>query len=63
MLNRLLFQVLTDAEQLIAKVEEPRAEEEVAPVEETTPVDVPAMNQKTDEEKEATAKAKEEEKE
>ncbi len=57
------LEVLTDAEQLIAKVEEPRAEEEVAPVEETTPVDVPAMNQKTDEEKEATAKAKEEEKE
>jgi len=57
------LEILTDTEQLIAKVEEPRVEEEVAPVEETTPVDVPAMNQKTDEEKEAAAKAKEEEKE
>ena len=57
------LEILTDTEQLIVKVEEPRVEEEVAPVEETTPVDVPAMNQKTDEEKEAAAKAKEEEKE
>lgn len=47
---------------MIAKVEELRAEEEVAPVEEVTPADVPAMNQKTEEEKEAAAKAKEEEK-
>ena len=57
------LEILTDAEQLIAKVEEPRAEEEVAPVEEATPADVPAMNQKTEEEKEAAAKAKDEEKE
>jgi large subunit ribosomal protein L25 len=57
------LEILTDAEQLIAKVEEPRAEEEVAPVEEATPADVPAMNQKTEEEKEAAAKAKEEDKE
>jgi len=57
------LEILTDTEQLIVKVEEPRVEEEAAPVEETTPVDVPAMNQKTDEEKEAAAKAKEEEKE
>jgi len=55
--------VLTDAEQLIAKTEEPRAEEEVAPVEEAAPVDVPAMNQKTEEEKAAAEKAKAEEKE
>lgn len=55
--------ILTDAEQLVAKTEEPRAEEEVAPIEETAPVDVPAMNQKTEEEKEAAAKAKEEDKE
>jgi len=53
-----ILTVLTDAEQLIAKTEEPRAEEEVAPVEEATPVDVPAMNQKTEEEKEAAEKAK-----
>jgi large subunit ribosomal protein L25 len=57
------LEILTDAEQLIAKVEEPRAEEEVAPVEEAAPGDVPAMNQKTEEEKEAAAKAKAEEKE
>lgn len=55
--------VLTDAEQLIAKTEEPRAEEEVTPVEEAAPIDVPAMNQKTEEEKEAAEKAKAEEKE
>jgi len=55
--------VLTDAEQLIAKTEEPRAEEEVAPVEEAAPVDVPAMNQKTEEEKAAAEKAKAEDKE
>ncbi len=54
------LEILTDVEQLIAKTEEPR-EEEVAPVEEVTPGDVPAMNQKTEEEKEAAAKAKEEE--
>jgi len=54
--------VLTDAEQLIAKTEEPRAEEvEVAPTEEVAPGDVPAMNQKTEEEKAAAEKAKEEE--
>ncbi len=55
------LEILTDAEQLIAKTEEPRAEEEVAPVEEVAPGEVPAMNQKTEEEKEAAAKAKEEE--
>ncbi len=59
------LEIKTDKEQLIAKVEEPRAEEEViAPVEEVAPGDVPAMNQKTDEEKEADENAKvEEEKE
>ena len=57
-----ILTVLTDAEQLIAKVEEPRAEEEVvAPAEEVAPGEVPAMNQKTDEEKAAAEKAKEEE--
>ena len=56
------LEIKTDKEQLIAKVEEPRAEEEVvAPVEEVAPGDVPAMNQKTDEEKEADEKAKAEE--
>jgi large subunit ribosomal protein L25 len=56
------LEIKTDKEQLIAKVEEPRAEEEViAPVEEVAPGEVPAMNQKTDEEKEADEKAKEEE--
>jgi large subunit ribosomal protein L25 len=54
--------ILTDAEQLIAKTEEPKAEEEPV-VAETTPTDVPAMNQKTEEEKEAAAKAKVEDKE
>ena len=54
--------ILTDAEQLIAKTEEPKAEEEPVAAE-TTPVDVPAMNQKTEEEKEAAAKAKAEDKE
>ncbi len=40
------LEVLTDAEQLIAKVEEPRAEEEVAPVEEATPADVEVITEK-----------------
>jgi large subunit ribosomal protein L25 len=53
-------EILTDVEQLIVKVEEPRAEEEVAaPAEEVTPA--PAMNQKTEEEKAADEKAKKEE--
>ena len=57
------LEIKTDMEQLIAKVEEPRAVEEVvAPVEEVAPGEVPAMNQKTDEEKEAEDKAKTEEK-
>lgn len=56
------LEIKTDKEQLIAKVEEPRAEEEVvAPAEEVAPGDVPAMNQKTEEEKEADEKAKVEE--
>ena len=57
------LEIKTDTEQLIAKVEEPRVEEEVeAPVEEVAPGDVPAMNQKTEEEKEADDKTKAEEK-
>ncbi len=56
------LEIKTDKEQLIAKVEEPRAVEEVvAPVEEVAPGDVPAMNQKTEEEKEADEKVKTEE--
>jgi large subunit ribosomal protein L25 len=56
------LEILTDGEQLIVKVEEPRAEEEAStPAEEVTPA--PAMNQKTEEEKEAAEKAKAEEKE
>ncbi len=56
------LEIKTDKEQLIAKVEEPRAEEEiVTPAEEVAPGDVPAMNQKTEEEKEADEKAKAEE--
>ncbi len=56
------LEIKTDKEQLIAKVEEPRAEEEIiAPAEEIAPEDVPAMNQKTEEEKEAGEKAKTEE--
>lgn len=56
------LEIKTDKEQLIAKVEEPRAEEEVvAPVEEVAPEDVPATAQKTPEEiAEAEAKEKEE---
>ena len=43
------LEIKTDKEQLIAKVEEPRAEEEiVAPAEEVAPGDVPALNQKSD---------------
>ena len=42
-------EILTDAEQLIAKVEEPR-EEEVEPVVEVTPADVEATAQKGDQE-------------
>lgn len=55
-------EMVTDPDQVIVKIEEPRAEEEVAPVEEAVPGEVPAMNQKTEEEKaESDAeKAKEE---
>lgn len=52
-------EILTDAEQLIAKVEEPR-EEEVEPVAELTPEDVEATAQKGDQ-SEDTEKAEEKE--
>jgi len=48
--DRSKVEILTDAEQLIAKVEEPRAEEE--PVVELTPEDVEATAQKGDKEEE-----------
>jgi len=53
--------ILTPIDQAIVKVEEPRAEEVIEEV--TEPVEVPAMNQKTEEEKAAAEaeKAKEEE--
>jgi len=57
------LEILTHHEQVIVKVEEPRAEEEIAPVEEVAPGDVPAMNQKTEEEKAADEAAKKEEEE
>jgi len=53
------LEVLTDAEQLIVKVEEPKAEEE--PVAETSPEDVEVINQKAEgEEVEKTEEKKEE---
>jgi large subunit ribosomal protein L25 len=61
--------MVTGAEQVIVKIEEPRAEEVIeVPVEEVAPGEVPAMNQKTDEEKaadeaEKAAEDKEEDKE
>lgn len=52
-------EVKTDAEQVIVKVEEPRVEEEPVATEEVAPGDVPAMNQKTEEEKAAAEASKE----
>jgi large subunit ribosomal protein L25 len=53
--------ILTDAEQLIAKTEEPRAEEEVViPTEEVAPGEVPAMNQKTESASDESSEDKEE---
>ena len=55
-------EMVTNGDQVIVKIEEPRAEEEIlGPVEEVAPGDVPAMNQKTEEEK--AAEAEEEKKE
>ncbi len=51
--------ILTSADQAIVKIEEPRAEEVIE--EPTEAVEVPAMNQKTEEEKAEAEKAKEEE--
>lgn len=57
-------EMITPLEQVIVKIEEPRAEEIIeAPVEEVAPLDVPAMNQKTEEEKAADEAEKTEEKE
>lgn len=55
--DRSKVEVLTDAEQVIIKVEAPREEEE-AVIEEITTVEVPAMAQKTEEEKAASEAAK-----
>lgn len=52
--------ILTPADQAIVKVEEPRAEEVIEEV--TEPVEVPAMNQKTEEEKAAAEAEKAKEK-
>jgi len=52
------MEMVTQADQVIVKVEKPRVEEET-PVEEVTAGEVPAMNQKTEEEK-AEAEKKEE---
>lgn len=55
-------EMVTSLDQVIAKIEEPRAEE-VAPTEEAAPVTVaPATNQKTEEEKAAKEAEKKEEK-
>lgn len=57
-------EIMTQPDQVIVKIEEPRAEEEVAaPVEEVAPGAVPAMNQKTEEEKAAAEAEKAKEKE
>lgn len=57
-------EMVTNLEQVIVKIEEPRAEEVIeAPVEEVAPGEVPAMNQKTDEEKAAAEAEKAKEKE
>lgn len=58
------LEIKTDKEQLIAKVEEPRVEEEVvAPTEEVAPGDVPAMNQKSDSASDESSADKEEKEE
>jgi hypothetical protein len=57
-------EVVTSPEQVIVKVEEPRAEEEVvAPTEGEETVVAPAMNQKTEEEKAADEAEKAKDKE
>ena len=53
------MEMVTQLDQVIVKVEKPRVEEE-SPVEEVVVGEVPAMNQKTEEEKAAAEKAKEE---
>jgi large subunit ribosomal protein L25 len=64
-IDKKLMEIKTDAEQVIVKIEEPRAEEvEVASETEVAPGEVPATEQKTPEEiAAADAKAKEEKKE
>lgn len=52
-------EMVTDADQVIVKIEEQRAEEE-APVEEVAPGEVPAMNQKTDSASDESSADKEE---
>jgi len=63
--DKKLMEIKTSVEQVIVKIEEPRAEEvEVAPEAEVAPGEVPATEQKTPEELAAAdAKAKEEKKE
>ena len=57
-------EMVTLPDQVIVKIEEPRAEEVIeAPVEEGAPVVAPAMNQKTEEEKAADEAEKAKEKE
>ena len=54
-------EMITQLDQVIVKIEEPRVEEEIAPVEETETVVAPAMNQKTEEEKAAAEAEKDKE--
>lgn len=58
------MEMVTAPEQVIVKIEEPRAEEIIeTPAEEVAPGEVPAMNQKTEEEKAADEAEKAESKE
>lgn len=57
--DRSKVEIKNDPEQVVVKVDEPKVEEEPA-AEEATPADVPAMNQKTEEEKAAAAEDKKE---
>ncbi|MFA5025188.1 MAG: 50S ribosomal protein L25 [Candidatus Shapirobacteria bacterium] len=52
-IDRTLIEIKNDPEQVVVIIEAQRVEEEIPVVEETTPVDVPATAQKTEEEKAA----------
>ncbi len=50
-IDKSILELKTDADQVVVKVEEPKAEEEPIATEEETPTEVPATEQKTAEEK------------